>query len=354
MSKPEDEGSRRISVDLPIQLIERFDELKREWGLRGRGAVLKRLLEVILSDTPEDQSEDENDISNKSSTKVVVDDQSVLDYQLTPTYNEHKAIVLIGKSNIEKKNYTEGIQLPKENTSNPIKARASNNRGINLPNFVKDRTDNLRASLGKSTKVHDIDEPIVTSVLETDVRNSLQAAYKHWISLYGQEPTDVVVEAAMIWLARDIWSSLFGNECRPFTWSQANRLVTQYCHSWVSASPTFEKVMVIAGILEDPFGSQKLPERMPSLIRRFVISFKRSQNVTSFQTLESTMTVHGALKLLDLSIKAGTSISLANIREAYKQKALSVHPDSGGNTESMRRLNEAYQLLKELYRQGSD
>jgi curved DNA-binding protein CbpA len=29
---------------------------------------------------------------------------------------------------------------------------------------------------------------------------------------------------------------------------------------------------------------------------------------------------------------------------------MSHHPDSGGNEETMRRLNEAYQLLKELYR----
>jgi curved DNA-binding protein CbpA len=31
--------------------------------------------------------------------------------------------------------------------------------------------------------------------------------------------------------------------------------------------------------------------------------------------------------------------------------ALSHHPDSGGSEEAMRRVNEAYQLLKELYRQ---
>jgi curved DNA-binding protein CbpA len=31
--------------------------------------------------------------------------------------------------------------------------------------------------------------------------------------------------------------------------------------------------------------------------------------------------------------------------------ALQHHPDSGGSLEEMRRVNEAYQLLKELYRQ---
>jgi hypothetical protein len=33
--------------------------------------------------------------------------------------------------------------------------------------------------------------------------------------------------------------------------------------------------------------------------------------------------------------------------------AQSHHPDAGGSLEAMRRLNEAYQLLKELYRQGA-
>ena len=62
------------------------------------------------------------------------------------------------------------------------------------------------------------------------------------------------------------------------------------------------------------------------------------------------MTVHGALKLLDLPTTAGSELTLSRIRDAYKAKALSNHPDAGGSTEAMRRLNEGYQLLKELYR----
>ena len=50
MTDSGNEGSRRISVDLPNNLIERFDELKVQWGLRRRGAVLERLLEVVLGD----------------------------------------------------------------------------------------------------------------------------------------------------------------------------------------------------------------------------------------------------------------------------------------------------------------
>ena len=108
--------------------------------------------------------------------------------------------------------------------------------------------------------------------------------------------------------------------------------------------------MVVAGALEDPVATSSLAERMPTLIRRFVNRFRRSRQVTSFETLESTMTVHGALKLLGLSTQAGTSVTLSSIREAYKQRALEEHPDAGGSTDAMRRLNEAYRLLRELYR----
>lgn len=62
------------------------------------------------------------------------------------------------------------------------------------------------------------------------------------------------------------------------------------------------------------------------------------------------MTLHGALKLLQLPTAPGHRLSLREIKDAYRQVAIDVHPDSGGSTEAMRRVNEAYQLLKELYR----
>tara|TARA_Y100001968_G_scaffold58969_1_gene50029 strand:- start:749 stop:1135 length:387 start_codon:yes stop_codon:yes gene_type:complete len=126
-------------------------------------------------------------------------------------------------------------------------------------------------------------------------------------------------------------------------------MLNSYCSDWKIGSVTFDDVVILAGALEDPFSTKNLKSRIPTLIRRFVNKFKRSQNVTSFQTLESTMTVHGALKLLGLPTKAGSSLTLSFIRDAYKGKALSNHPDSGGSNETMRKLNEAYQLLKDLY-----
>ena len=192
--------------------------------------------------------------------------------------------------------------------------------------------------------------PSITNIIYTDLLNAKKATEQHWISLYGQKPTANVHEASMIWLARDIWPHVDGTENIPFTWNAACKIMNSYCNSWNSNSCTFDDVIVMAGVLEDPFSSNNLSNRIPTIIRRFVNRFKRSQNVTSFQTIESTMTVHGALKLLDLPTKAGSSLTLSFIRDAYKAKALSNHPDAGGSNENMRRLNEAYQLLKELYK----
>ena len=104
------------------------------------------------------------------------------------------------------------------------------------------------------------------------------------------------------------------------------------------------------GVLEDPFATPDLISRIPTLVRRFVSRFKRKNKGNSFEALDSTMTIHGALKLLKLSTSAGSAHTLIKIREAYKTKALETHPDSGGSTDEMRKLNEAYQLLKNLYR----
>ena len=213
------------------------------------------------------------------------------------------------------------------------------------------RTSQLKATL-RSPQQRDSaqNEPLVSTVDSVDLREASAAAEEHWRSLYGQPPGPTVIEAAMTWLARDVWSSTDASDGRPFTWSAANAAVETLCASWESSDPSLGRVMVVAGALEDPFATSSLAERMPTLIRRFVNRFRRSRQVTSFETLESTMTVHGALKLLGLSTQAGTSVTLNSIREAYKQRALEEHPDAGGSTDAMRRLNEAYRLLRELYR----
>ncbi len=42
-----------VSMDLPKSLIPRLDSLKSEWGLRGRGDVVVRLLEEIFVEAKE-------------------------------------------------------------------------------------------------------------------------------------------------------------------------------------------------------------------------------------------------------------------------------------------------------------
>ena len=48
--KDSPERTIRVSVDLPVSLVERFDELKEQWGLQHRGAVLERLLETLFEE----------------------------------------------------------------------------------------------------------------------------------------------------------------------------------------------------------------------------------------------------------------------------------------------------------------
>ncbi|WP_320676854.1 ribbon-helix-helix protein, CopG family [Prochlorococcus sp. MIT 1300] len=346
MAGAEEEVTRRISVDLPSHLVERFDELKREWGLRGRGAVLRRLLEEILPNETIDE------ITNESKEQGELVFNTVTEEVTDPKYDENQALVLIGK----KTNFGETLEEI-STFQRPIESKArkglgaSSDGGIDLPGFVRRKTDNLKQSLSPRIVENTYKEDsVVPIVREKDVLNSLVIAKSHWINIYGQAPGDRVVEAAMIWLARDIWDQLDETQGRAFTWSIANQLMNKYFTEWGSRPPVFENIIVLAGILEDPFASDSLAKRIPTLIKRFVNRFKRSKTVTSFQTLESTMTVHGALKLLDLPTTAGASLTLCLIRDSYKAKALKSHPDAGGSTEEMRRLNEAYQLLKDLYR----
>ena len=57
---------KRISIDLPIELIDGVDRLRKEWGLRRRGAVLERLLEEIFDDQASFTQDDEANASNES------------------------------------------------------------------------------------------------------------------------------------------------------------------------------------------------------------------------------------------------------------------------------------------------
>ena len=331
MSAEESNHQQKITVTLSKRLVTLIDQLKREYGVRSRGLVLESVLEQLIQ--PEDQSE----LLDSTDRDAVV-----VTSEVSPP--EASSLVLIRNTEADTAIDEPEPQLQQQSSV-----------GIDLPGFVSRRTTQLRDTLSQRSDVDSLDksvsaEPLLSSVSHGDLVAASQAVDEHWRSLYGQPPGETVVEASMLWLARDVWSTTDASDGRPFTWSAANASMKELCSDWEQGDPSLGRVMVVAGTLEDPFATAALAERMPTLIRRFVNRFRRSRQVTSFETLESTMTVHGALKLLGLSTTAGASVTLVSIREAFKTRALEVHPDAGGSTDAMRRLNEAYRLLRELYR----
>ena len=323
---------KRISIELPADMLEHLDALKGEWGLRSRGDLFARLLETVLPGTdPVDDSAEEPEPQEAAGD---LDEQS--------------ALVLVarhGKAELVADFNAPGGEAEPE----AFNATQRPKGGIDLPGFVRRQSAQLKRSL-KPTHTSQEPNEVLPVVSPDQVQRSLQTASDHWHELYGSAPNDAVLEAAMVWLAQDIWPQSDQSDGRPFTWTLALDVVRGFAPSLVEGAASFERVMVVAGLLEDPFSAGTLDVRVPTLIRRFVHRFRKRRKGTSFQTLEHTMTLHGALKLLQLPTIPGHRLTLREIREAYRQMAMGTHPDSGGSTESMRRLNEAYQLLKELYR----
>ena len=322
---------RQTSLTLSDALLAALDRLKPIYGMRSRGAVVEHLLEYLLS-------EDQNDVSPSAG------EEEALNPSQRPS--EASSLVLIQKDVL---GTSHAVDL--KDKAETVEA-APEPAGIELPGFVRRRSQQLKQTLANPEALSGAPEvdPMVTAVSLHDLIQAQTAADEHWRSLYGQPPGNTVVEAAITWLARDLWPSLDASDGRLFTWTGANASVQQLCPSWTVEPPTLGRVMAVAGTLEDPFATASLSERMPTMIRRFVNRFRRSNKVTSFETLESTMTVHGALKLLGLSTQPGAEVTLQSIKEAYKTSAKNAHPDTGGSQESMRRVSEAYQLLSGVYR----
>ncbi len=334
MNIPEDSNTKRISIDLPEELISRFDQLRKEWGFRARGPVIEKILKELLQEDdllPKNQQQEINFNENNNENLDI---------------DEDTALVLI-KSDIKKE--VNEISLNKRFTNNnQYKEKANSN--ISLPNFVEKKVKNLRRSINSEKLKENINDIQINTIKETELIKCRIELITHWKTLYGSVPNDHVVASSIDWFERDIWPNLDGTENLPFTWSAANKLMSELCPSWIKKNPSLEIVLLMIGVLEDPFATSDLINRIPTLMRRFVSRFKRNNRSNSFETLDSTMTVHGALKLLNLSTSAGSAHTFRKIREAYKSIALETHPDAGGSTDQMRKLNEAYQLLKNLYR----
>ena len=337
MNIPENSNTKRISIDLPEELISKFDQLRKEWGFRSRGPVIEKLITELLK-------EDEFLPKNKQQEIDFSDNNN----NINENYNidENTALVLI-KTDIKEDIKESDL---KSIVSNNDECKEKAKLDISLPNFVEKKVKNLRRSINSEKLKEKINDIQINTIKENELIKCRIELISHWKTLYGSVPNDHVVEASMDWFGRDIWPNLDGTENLPFTWSAANKLMSELCPYWVKKNPTLEIVLLMIGVLEDPFATSDLINRIPTLVRRFVSRFKRNNRSNSLEALDSTMTVHGALKILNLSTAAGSAHTLRKIREAYKLKALETHPDAGGSTDQMRKLNEAYQLLKNLYR----
>jgi hypothetical protein len=400
---------KRFSLELSEGLLNKIDQFKREWGLRSRGAIVERLLQELLAteDNEElfseeiyseliyskDSVTEQNGGSEAGSIKTPINgiksedpgtakedgkpssvngqsakmhpaagrarigvsaslsnQQTSIHGLVASDFNERGALVLVAKG------AGGSLALDFDSSSSDANAAApetsSRSGGIDLPGFVRKQSAQIKRSLTPTLedgRRHQ--EPLPTVPVEL-LNQGFQRAKDHWLELYGTPANGAVLEAAMVWLAKDIWPQCDQSEGRLFTWSLACSVIEAFAPTWPPGEANFEKVMVMAGLLEDPFSTSTLQLRLPTLIRRFVHRFRTRRRGTSFQALEHTMTLHGALKLLQLPTAPGHRLTLAEIREAYRDIALTTHPDSGGTEEGMRKVNEAYQLLKELYRNG--
>lgn len=380
MPEPVKKERKTLSMTLPVERIAQFKQLQREWGLSTHGQAMERLLELLLPDAseqdPEDPSADDQEgealhergalvlMPRGESTQLVLTgedsltetrlDQSEDPLQVSPGTDETDPVgqrrtrALVGAAGSTP-------ALPPRSGRGSSSGAASSSglgAGIDLPGFVQQKSARLRQSLHPRPNTPERPSDLVPGISERDLSTALNAATDHWVSLYGTAANEAVLEAAMVWLGQEIWPQSDQAEGRPFTWSALEHWIAECAPSWSAGPPSFERVIVAAGLLEDPFSTATLCVRLPTLIRRFVHRFRRRRQGTSFQTLEHTMTLQGALKVLEIPFVAGERLTLKRIREAYREQAQLHHPDSGGSADTMRRLNEAYQLLKELYRKS--
>ena len=315
MNSPRNSNIKRISIDLPEDLVSRFDQLRKEWGFRARGPVIERLLTELLQEedlTPNNQQQ-------------MIDFDGLTHNNEKSSFDENTALVLIEE---ESNNEVKAIPI-KSSFINDYEIKDKTALKINLPNFVDKKVKDLKRSINSGNLKKKINDIQINTIKEHELMKCRIEIISHWKNLYGSIPNELVVEAAMNWFERDIWPNLNLTDNLPFTWSAANKLMSELCPFWVKNNPSLEIVLLMIGVLEDPFATSDLIFRIPTLIRRFVCRFKSKNRSNSFNALESTMTVHRALKLLNLSTQSGSAHTLLRIREAYKSIALKAHPDAG-------------------------
>lgn len=365
-------GKRRISLDLSEDMVAWLDRLKPEYGLRSRGAIVEQLLAILRDDADEDQEPaEEADFGGVDAAPATTGAFSTMALpDVTPTDNsgatresspfeDSTAIVLIHSALVLQQDPKGFSGETKETDARVAGVRrtgfgaSSAGQGIQLPGFVRRQARELRRSLQAEARTVEPDRGL-SLISDGDLKEAMERVDQHWCEVYGQPAGDAVLEAAMVWLARDVWPQSDHSDGRPFSWSLAQQVVQSFAPSWSIEEANLARVITTAGVLEDPFSGGTLALRIPTLITRFVQRHRsRQKRTTSFEAIDQTMTVHSALRLLQLPTVADRPYSFKEIRDAYREQAQNHHPDAGGSAEAMRRLNEAYQFLKERYRRAA-
>ena len=312
---------KRVSLELSEGLLNTIDQFKREWGLRSRGAIVERLLQELLTT---EETEDLFDEFHSEQRKLNLDDtneagsvntpgresngkdagalkedghRSTVDrpsaksqtsspsshpgVSLSPAnqqtringldasdFNERGALVLVAKGAAG--SLVLAFESSGSDTGAPVPEPSSKSGGIDLPGFVRKQSAQIKRSLAPTNENSSRQqEPLPTVPVEL-LNQALERAKNHWLELYGTPANDAVLEAAMVWLAKDIWPQCDQSEGRLFTWSLACSVIEAFAPTWPPGGASFEKVMVMAGLLEDPFSTSTLQLRLPTLIRRFV------------------------------------------------------------------------------------
>ena len=343
---------RRISLELSEELLDWIDGLKGQLGLRSRGATVERLLQEVRGSQDEDADQDDSSQSqpHKTPEGEERDSLEVEEEQRPIPLDEDLSIVLVHSGLVAQRDQSrvssESSEVLREEFREPPAATG----GIQRPGFVRKQAKRVKQTLDAPPRAATPDATLAL-IHRLELEQAMQQVASHWSEVYGQAPTEAALEAAMVWLGRDIWPQSGDSDGRPFGWNLVQQVMFSYAPEWEEGTPNLERVIVAAGILEDPFGGSTLAARVPSLITRFVQRHRsRSKRSTSFDAIDNSMTVHSALKMLQLATVADRPYSLREIREAYRTQAVSHHPDAGGSADAMRRLNEAYQFLKERYR----
>jgi hypothetical protein len=377
---------RRITLELSEDLLGWIDGLKSQMGFRNRGLIVEQLLRELVPEL-----DDDDDGSLDDAAAILEDKQSAgePDHQpeldavaeggavtedsqpeaASPTADvasmatgtgvageseadDDAAIVPIGISKLSKRDQSRVSS--EKNDQRVMRTGSAVGVGIQLPGFVRRQARAVKRSLAEQVApAGDERNAGLTLIPAEALQEALVRAQQHWLEIYGTPPSDAAQDAALTWLARDLWPQSDHSDGRPFSWGLAQKVLLSFAPSWTVGEPSLDRVITAAGILEDPFGASSLAVRVPTLITRFVQRQRSKQKrSTSFEAIDQSMTVHGALRLLQLPTIADRPYTLKEIREAYREQAQNHHPDAGGSADAMRRLNEAYQFLKERYRQA--